>query len=644
MADRIRYSSFMTLLIVAAGALSVSMAAVHETQSVPQTRPAFRSGVDVVQLDVSVLDQHRQPVRGLTAADFTVLEDGQPQRIAAFNAIDVADPAPVPTPWLRDVAPDVASNTKPDGRLIVILMDDATIPFEPWMIENARTVARGIVDRLAPADVATVVFTATNTGAQDFTSDRARLLASVNSFRGGWTPCGGTLTDGWFGGSTLHALYSLMDYLSLAPQRRKAVVYIGVGFPLPPDGKAMKTEMFRRARYANVNVYPVDPAGLGMEGFIMGRELNAPCSPDGTKRSAPGAMDTARGATVANHDILEEVASNTGGIALLNNNGIAAELGRIFQENDSYYVLGYETSRTADRYRKIEVKVNRPGVQVRSRNSWKPETRQTEASPSVAAERSLGGILPVSDLPMQVSLAPFRVAGQRNAAVAIVLGISEPAPATKAVDDLQIVARAFSAQGDARGIRRQNVHVAMAAGGAGRAQFEILSRLDLPPGRYSVRVGASSGKLATSGSVYADVDVPDFANAPLTLSGVVLSSPSAPTAAPRDTLSSVVPVVPTAVRTFSAGDDVTAFVRLYEGGKAAMIPASLRARIRDGNDTVVFEAEEPLGIGRFDAARAADYHLRLPLSRAKPGPHLLTLTVTAGGATAERQLRFDVRR
>ncbi|MEP6918356.1 MAG: hypothetical protein ABJC89_22100 [Acidobacteriota bacterium] len=40
-------------------------------QDQPQS---FRTGVELVQLDVAVLDDHRVPVRGLTAADFTVLK------------------------------------------------------------------------------------------------------------------------------------------------------------------------------------------------------------------------------------------------------------------------------------------------------------------------------------------------------------------------------------------------------------------------------------------------------------------------------------------------------------------------------------------------------------------------------------------
>ncbi|HET7220976.1 MAG TPA: hypothetical protein VFJ02_23140, partial [Vicinamibacterales bacterium] len=46
-------------------------------------RPQFRAGVELLQLDVAVLDDKREPVRGLTAADFTVLENGAVKPIRA---------------------------------------------------------------------------------------------------------------------------------------------------------------------------------------------------------------------------------------------------------------------------------------------------------------------------------------------------------------------------------------------------------------------------------------------------------------------------------------------------------------------------------------------------------------------------------
>src|SRR5205085_9641169 len=80
----------------------------------PEPAPTFRARIDVVQIDVSVLDDTRTPVRGLTAADFTVLEDGKKRDIVAFTPVEL--PARTggsrtdSAAWTREVAPDVATH------------------------------------------------------------------------------------------------------------------------------------------------------------------------------------------------------------------------------------------------------------------------------------------------------------------------------------------------------------------------------------------------------------------------------------------------------------------------------------------------------------------------------------------------------
>ena len=83
-------------------------------------------------------------------------------------------------------------------------------------------------------------------------------------------------------------------------------------------------------------------------------------------------------------------------------------------------------------------------------------------------------------------------------------------------------------------------------------RYEVLARVELPkPGKNQVRLSAHSAAADTRGSVYVDVDVPDFRKEKLSLSGVVLNSalPSAPVA-PARALRDVVPLAPTSERAF----------------------------------------------------------------------------------------------
>ncbi len=78
-----------------AAALGVcAAAAVLSAAPPPQRPPTFRGGVELVTLAVTVLDRDGTPVTGFTAGDFTVVEDGRPQRIQSFAAGDGGGSAP----------------------------------------------------------------------------------------------------------------------------------------------------------------------------------------------------------------------------------------------------------------------------------------------------------------------------------------------------------------------------------------------------------------------------------------------------------------------------------------------------------------------------------------------------------------------
>src|SRR5688572_9972499 len=150
-----------------------------------ESRPQFRTGVELVQIDVTVLDNKRQSVTGLTASDFTVLDDGVETAIRAFTPVELARQSAASPVWAGDISPDTVSNqtTKEDGRLVVILLDRSIPPEQPTI--TARNIATNAVQSLGPNDLAAV--TSTRNGAvqglavQNLTADRPRLLRAINA-------------------------------------------------------------------------------------------------------------------------------------------------------------------------------------------------------------------------------------------------------------------------------------------------------------------------------------------------------------------------------------------------------------------------------------------------------------------------------
>jgi hypothetical protein len=350
------------------------------------------------------------------------------------------------------------------------------------------------------------------------------------------------------------------------------------------------------------------------------------------------------------------ISYNTGGFPILNTNDAEPGVQQLFRENGSYYLLGYALSdpRTDGRLRRIQVSVkNRPDVQVRVRSGYyepEPPRKRKEAAPAAMVWGSISGTVAKTDLAMHVTGAVFGVAGQPRAAVALALGIEQAAPAERAVDSVDVVITAVDAtSGKQAASERVKAGLKLRAGtedggtgGAGKTFYEVLSRLDLKPGRYQVRLGAASSLSGKSGSVYYDLDVPDFSSSRGALSGLVLSVSPRPMVAPADRFAALIPIVPTTRREFTPGDQVVAFLRVYGGGRQGVGPASLTARIVDGGDRAVFRTTELVTLTSVGNLRVADYRLALPIERLLPGPYLLTIEASLGNAVLRRDARFGV--
>jgi Ca-activated chloride channel family protein len=110
----------------------------------------FVSGVDLVEVYVSVTDSRGEPVAGLSRADFTVEEDGQPQRVDAFAAgefplaVAVAvDRSFSVTPAKLGASTSAAArfvgDLRPEDQVMVIAIGSAVEVLAPLSTDRARS-------------------------------------------------------------------------------------------------------------------------------------------------------------------------------------------------------------------------------------------------------------------------------------------------------------------------------------------------------------------------------------------------------------------------------------------------------------------------------------------------------------------------
>ena len=200
---------------------------------------------------------------------------------------------------------------------------------------------------------------------------------------------------------------------------------------------------------------------------------------------------------------------------------------------------------------------------------------------------------------------------------------------------------AFNVDGKAFGSTGLRADITLRPDATALAEYEVLSRLDLKPGRYQLRIAANVGSLATSGSLYHDVEVPNFSSAAVSLSGLLLSASPGPVVGSHPTVAAVVPVVPTTRRTFTASHQVSAFTRVYQGGRGPLTAVTLRVQLRNAANELVVDRREELAASRFNAARSADVKVDVPVARLPAGEYLLTVD-TGTPTPVRRDSRFRV--
>jgi VWFA-related protein len=640
--ESVRRDAVLLIAIVAIGAVLVGRA---------QQVPVFRASADIVQIDVSVLGRDRQPVHGLRAADFTVLDEGIEQPVVAFAAVDLPDRVRTGAPWTVTVAPDVVTNHLGAQRVVLVLFDDCSTPWDPSVLQVSRRIAKAAVDELGLQDLASVIYTSARRNGQELTNDRVRLMAAVERFvpqsPAGSAPAGpfsasrptggllsgadgtvripsGNCLSGSAGSPLDQALRNAAEILSAWPGARKTVILVSTSAPdfstMTLDHNVLVDNLgrtFAAMQRANLNVYQFDPRGLE-----VGRKVSE------------------------EFGILSD---NTGGRAFTNTNTPWEGVPQVFRENSSYYLLGFRpTTGTQDRrFRKITVKVSRPGLEVRTRAGYyaappeQPQKPSTKPTPT-AIERALSNGLPTGDVPLSLSAVAAPVAGRKDPAVAVVAGLGAVDHAPE-VERIEMTAAAFTDTWKSAGTVTQTIEVSTAGVDSRRAMTDVPLRLDLKPGRYEIRLAVHSVATGRTGSVYASLTVPDFAKAHLGLSGAQLVRNGVGSSDPAATaLSLPWPPGVTTRRTFRRAEAVSAVVRISQIGASRPGLVTITTIIQNREGAEVSRDTRELPSELFEGSRIVEHRATLPLAQLQAGEYLLTFEARSRNQIEQGRVRFTV--
>jgi VWFA-related protein len=184
------------------------------------------------------------------------------------------------------------------------------------------------------------------------------------------------------GYSTTNGLFAVVGAMKRLPGR-KSLVFFSEGLAIPPAVQRLFLGVIDAANRANVSIYTMDAAGLRAESKqaetrdkvnqAAGFGLN-------TSYSAAGGGDPLTKNLEENENVLRQdphsglgqLAQQTGGVLFENTNNLRQGFERIDDDLHNYYLVGYSPANDVydGRFRKIEVKVKRPGVTIASRKGY----------------------------------------------------------------------------------------------------------------------------------------------------------------------------------------------------------------------------------------------------------------------------------
>jgi VWFA-related protein len=676
--------------VLPASALAVLLAAgghPHAAQQAGADQQTFRSRTDVVPVYAVVRDASGQPVHGLTKDDFTLLDRKRPQAIDLFE--EVSRPATRTSPAFAfppTLKLDVAANRGLDqDRVAVIVVDDLHLFRD--RADRAKAIAREFIEKLGLRTPMAVLRT-TGTGSTPVTDDHATLMAAVDGIKGERgvrrpveaydahmpaTPAsttdlnanaaraaetnGHSLKDFYDDLAYYKTLRDAASLLGAAGGRRKVFVIIseGIGKDLSwlPDGQSpciaeaggacyhdlAILDMMRSLQRANVVTYAVDPRGrVGLENLLQECFPSPPNLADNDPCSS-GVTDWDSVVRQAQQG-LEFTAAATGGFAITNTDDFSGGVDRIVADLENYYVLGfYPADATKAGFRELSVKVNHPDATIRARPGYEVgQAAKTSRAPDALAAL-VDETLPDPGLPMRLFAVPLP-GPKRETRVALTIEITEPRQEVESADGrlgdevryAVLVVSTTSGKPVTRfgNTARLTSRRAMNNDSPAGVAYQMPMTLTLAPGRYQLRASATSSRLKRGGSVYLDLEIPDFTRGEVAASGIVLGYADGPHV-PQTGVASALPFPPSLDRDFRPTDTLRAYAEVVNRAATAI---EVTISLIDSRDHAVIATSQPIA---RSADRAEPMTVILPLNGLPPGAYRVRLTAAAG-ALAPREV------
>ena len=423
-----------------------------------QPTPTFRTGTDVVRVDVTVLDRKGLPHSTLTADDFEVTEDDVLQPITSFKYVavtghpDEGDELSLP---IRSPSHAAAEAARDDVRVFLIFWDEYHIGrFQPTL-QAKEYLTKFVREAFGPKDLVAFMDPLTPTEAIRFTRDRLQLTEEIRKFRGRlgeYLPARSALEESHLyhmgdieklrSEVSISALKAAAVWLGSLRQGRKAIVLLSQGMRglRRDDERSLFQDLIRASNDSNAAFYSINPLGMSVNRM----------------RWSP-------------FDMLESLAIDTGG-EYFNSNDYRRALNRVVTQSSAYYLIGYSPpqQRFDGKYHKIKVRVKKSGLEVRARNGyWAPSVADMTRAEKAVAEAKLPPAIEsaLSQLPPPVSRRSIDfwvgtgVSGNGRAAVNLAWEPREQAPDQKGAiaETVSVVAtgesgQAFDGPVDAEGV------------------------------------------------------------------------------------------------------------------------------------------------------------------------------------------------